>query len=478
MRQLPQLLLLVISVLQWTTVISWNPSEALLAALVDTSQLEAGMPQQVHIAVTKKNTEMSATWVTFEDVPQQLEFRKVFTTKTKYVQAATTKFVNPTGWVRYIHRAVMTDLSPGESYAYQVGRPGYLSKEFVFKQLPLQPPYNILVFGDLGVYNGESIPALLQEAAKKSFDLIVNVGDMAYDLFSNNGQTGDQYFATLEPLFATVPYMVVAGNHEAEENFNANYTTYRNSFTMPDEGFGDNQFYSFDVGPIHFLGLSSEYYGFYYLYGMEPVFNQYDWLVKDLEAANKNRATRPWIVSFFHRPFYCSNENSEECNAFENRLVRDGWLQMPGLEPLFIEQGVDIAFWGHEHSYERFYPRTPTPTYKEVADPYKNPAGPIYVISGSAGCHSGYAYFGDPVPFSAARVNDYGYSRMYVPNATHIHFEQYSVEKNAVVDEMWITKDKQTKFEKKTKEAEVIVCHPKDMHCHKQKESEQYDIEH
>lgn len=41
-------------------------------------------------------------------------------------------------------------------------------------------------------------------------------GDMAYDLFSNNGQTGDQYFATLEPLFATVPYMVVAGNHEAE----------------------------------------------------------------------------------------------------------------------------------------------------------------------------------------------------------------------------------------------------------------------
>ncbi|GMS81509.1 hypothetical protein PENTCL1PPCAC_3684, partial [Pristionchus entomophagus] len=375
------LLLLILS-LQWTTVISHSPSPALLAAIVDTDQIPADMPQQVHIAVTKKNTEMSATWVTFEDVPQQLEFRKVFTTKTKIVPAATTKFVNMDGWVRYVHRAVMTNLSPGESYAYQVGRPGYLSKEFVFKQLPLQPPYNILVFGDLGVSNGESIPSLLQEAANKSFDLLVNVGDAAYNLFSNNGQTGDEYFATLEPLFATVPYMVVAGNHEAEKDTNGNFTTYRNSFTMPDEGYGDNQFYSFDVGPIHFVALSSEYYAYFEHYGMEPVFNQYDWLVKDLEAANANRAARPWIISFLHRPFYCSNIDAVDCHTFDTHLVRDGGLSMPGLESLFIEQGVDIAFSGHEHSYERFYPRTQTPDY--VPEPYHNPAGPIYIVSGAA----------------------------------------------------------------------------------------------
>ncbi|GMR39038.1 hypothetical protein PMAYCL1PPCAC_09233 [Pristionchus mayeri] len=470
-----QLTLLV--VLHSPLVHSFIPSPALRAATVDTSQLAAGMPQQVHIALTKKNTEMSATWVTFEEVNQQINFRQLSTTKMYTNNAETTKFVNPTGVIRYVHRAVMTGLTPGESYAYQVGRQGYLSKEFVFKQLSLQPPYNILVFGDLGVYKGESIPSMLQDAEEKAYDLIVTVGDYAYDLFSNNGTTGDQFFATLEPLFATVPFMVVAGNHEAEEQWAANYTTYRNSFTMPEEGYGDNQFYSFDVGPIHFIGLSSEYYGFYYIYGMDPVFNQYDWLVKDLQASNKNRDTRPWIFSYSHRPFYCSNDYNDECNTFENQLVRDGFLEMPGLEQIFYDQGVDITFWGHMHSYERFLPRTPSA--KETADPYNNPAGPIYFISGSAGCHNNHATFGDPDEYSAARNSEFGYTRVFVPNSTHIRFEQYSVEHDAIVDSVWISKDRQTPFTKDTKVDDAIICHPKDMHCHKRRKAgRQFQIKH
>ncbi|KIH42541.1 hypothetical protein ANCDUO_27474, partial [Ancylostoma duodenale] len=77
-------------------------------------------------------------------------------------------------------------------------------------------------------------------------------------------------------------------------------------------------------------------------------------------------------------------------------------------------------------------------------DAYKNPNAPVYVISGSAGCHSAYAEFSDtPWPFSAARVNDYGYTILTVANSTHIHLEQISIEKNdSVVDEAWIVKDK------------------------------------
>ncbi|GMT11911.1 hypothetical protein PFISCL1PPCAC_3208, partial [Pristionchus fissidentatus] len=469
-----ELLLLVTILLHCTsTVLSRSPE--LNAAIVDTSKLDKGMPQQVHLALTKKNTEMSVTWITFDDVPQQLEFRKVSTSKLFTIKAETTKFVNPDNWVRYVHRVTMTNLNPGDSYAYQVGRPGYLSKEFVFKQLPLQPPYNIVAFGDLGVYNGESIPSLLVDAAQRKYDLIVNLGDMAYDLFSENGTVGDQYFATLEPLFATVPYMVVAGNHEAEFPNPHNYTTYINSFTMPDEGYGDNQFYSFDVGPIHFIGLSSEYYGYFPIYGTQQIHIQYDWLVKDLEEANKNRAVRPWIVSYFHRPFYCSNLNSKECRLPDSYLIRDGMLSIPGLEQLFINQGVDITLWGHEHSYERFYPRTPS--YNETDEPYSNPGGPIYIISGSAGCHSEHADFADPVEYSAARINDYGYSRMFVPNSTHILFEQFSAEKQTVVDSVWISKDGNHKFAPKTKDEDMIICHPRDMHCHRQRASDKYEID-
>ena len=38
------------------------------------------------------------------------------------------------------------------------------------------------------------------------------------------------------------------------------------------------------------------------------VAKQYEWLVADLEAADRpeNRSVRPWVVLMGHRPMYCS----------------------------------------------------------------------------------------------------------------------------------------------------------------------------
>ena len=48
-------------------------------------------------------------------------------------------------------------------------------------------------------------------------------------------------------------------------------------------GAGDDMFYSFDMGPVHFVAVSSEYY--YYLnYGLKMVGNQFRWLEKDLKV--------------------------------------------------------------------------------------------------------------------------------------------------------------------------------------------------
>ena len=93
--------------------------------------------------------------------------------------------------------------------------------------------------------------------------------------------------------------------------------------------------FSFDLGPVHFVGLSTEYYGYYGIYGKGPVLTQYAWLQKDLQVraksanskmvppqqANKNRDKLPWIVAYHHRPFYCSNQGSERCSGFENLIV-------------------------------------------------------------------------------------------------------------------------------------------------------------
>ena len=38
------------------------------------------------------------------------------------------------------------------------------------------------VYGDMGSVNGQSIPRLQQEVARKTLDVILHVGDFAYDL--------------------------------------------------------------------------------------------------------------------------------------------------------------------------------------------------------------------------------------------------------------------------------------------------------
>lgn len=156
-----------------------------------------------------------------------------------------------------------------------------------------------------------------------------------------------------------------------------------------------------------------------------------------------NRNKTPWMVSYQHRPFYCSNSNSFECSSFENSLVRTGYEDMPGLENLFVDHKMDLGFWGHEHSktftlnlinlfifgYERFFPISQRVVYNLTEDPYFNAVAPTYIITGSAGCHSPHAAFDkDPMPGSAARTTDYGYTIMHVLNKTHLFIEQISVE--------------------------------------------------
>lgn len=60
----------------------------------------------------------------------------------------------------------------------------------------------------------------------------------------------------VEPLVANIPYMTLPGNHE----YHLNYTHYYNRFPMPynKANNGTSTFYSFDIGPIHFVFFNTE----------------------------------------------------------------------------------------------------------------------------------------------------------------------------------------------------------------------------
>ena len=179
----------------------------------------------------------------------------------------------------------------------------------------------------------------------------------------------------------------------------SNFSNYRARFSMPDGT--ENLFYSFNMGPIHFIGISTEVY-YYLQLGLKPLVFQYRWLEEDLKEANKpeNRAKHPWIITFGHRPMYCSNDNGDDC-SHHNTVVRQGLPLFGGfgLEELFYKYGVDVEIWAHEHCYERLWPIYNYTVFNgSLSEPYRNPRAPVHIVTGSAGNKEGREPFFKQIP--------------------------------------------------------------------------------
>lgn len=211
-------------------------------------------------------------------------------------------------------------------------------------------------------------------------------------------------------------------------------------------GSKDNVMYSFDMGPMHIISISTEVY-YFMNYGIKPLVFQYEWLEDDLAKANlpENRAKRPWIIVMGHRPMYCSNDNGDDCSHQET-LTRVGlpFMHLFGLEKLFYDYAVDLEIWAHEHSYERLWPVYDYKVYNgSYEKPYENPGAPVQIVTGSAGCKEGRENFNKTMPYwSALTSRDYGYTRLKAYNETHLYLEQVSDDKKgAIIDQFWIVKD-------------------------------------
>jgi hypothetical protein len=68
---------------------------------------------------------------------------------------------------------------------------------------------------------------------------------------------------------------------------------------------------------------------------------QLEWLDKELAASGSD-----WKIAFFHHPLYSSGATHGSAD-----------LQRELLEPTFLKHGVNVAFMGHEHFYERIKPQ-------------------------------------------------------------------------------------------------------------------------
>ena len=113
------------------------------------------------------------------------------------------------------------------------------------------------MFGDMGNENAVSLPLIQREVDAGHFDAVIHVGDMAYDMAELDGLRGDIFMEKIEPIASQVPYMTCPGNHEWHYNF----TNYKARFNMPFDQ-KNNMFFSYEIGPVHFVSVSTEFYYF------------------------------------------------------------------------------------------------------------------------------------------------------------------------------------------------------------------------
>jgi len=298
----------------------------------------------------------------------------------------------------------------------------------------------------------------------EDMDIVYHIGDIGYadDAFLHGNPTEfkyekafNTYMNTIEPMAASRPYMVLPGNHEAECHSPAcqvdpnrieklsNFSAYNHRFKMPYAASGgtSNMWYSFNVGPVHFVSIDTEtdYPGApndeYTLKRKNGHFgNQLGWLKQDLQKAVDNRDKQPWVIVSGHRPMYTINN----ANA-KGEPQQDSAILQTAIEDLLFDHQVDMYLAGHVHSYER-----QSPVYNNFAEPsYVNPKFPVHIVTGAAGCDEGHTSYAKApnVTWNKYR-NDkqWGITTMTVYNTTHLLWQFLSVPNGTVLDEFVLVK--------------------------------------
>jgi predicted phosphodiesterase len=165
-----------------------------------------------------------------------------------------------------------------------------------------------------------------------AFDLVIMLGDNMY-----GGQKPADFVKKFEQPYAAllgagVKFQASLGNHDRPEN--VNYKPYN---------MNGQRYYTYARNNVRFFALDSTL--------MDAT--QVQWLDASLRDARED-----WKIPYFHHPLY--SNASRHGASVDLRLL---------LEPIFVKNGVNVVFSGHDHVYERIKPQK----------------GIYYFVSGSAG---------------------------------------------------------------------------------------------
>lgn len=179
----------------------------------------------------------------------------------------------------------------------------------------------------------EAVDALLKDDRVNAFDFILNAGDMC-----DNGKNFNQWgmaLDTYQDLTLNTSVFFTSGNHENNTGAMGRYFNYTEKVGEEVKAIS-GEYYSFDYANAHFTVLNTNDAS---TDGLGEA--QLEWLKNDLANTDAK-----WKFVLMHKSLYSAGSH-----AFDGEVKA-----MRGqLTTLFAEQGVNVVFGGHDHSYTTTY---------------------------------------------------------------------------------------------------------------------------
>jgi len=225
------------------------------------------------------------------------------------------------------------DLIPGTAYRYQLvfyeGDAVYPTEVGTFHTIePGARSFSFAVYGATASHPDRHRLVADTINLQTDVSLVIHSGGL---LEHPTEERFQNFFWAMSDLGRTRPYLTIIGEHDRDDGL------YFENFALPSGGgLHDEQWWSFDYGPVHFVGLDSTLSDI----AQEAVMQeQMSWLKQDL-----SRAQDQIIVVFTADPLYSASYDSGE-----NERLMTAW------EPVFRQYGVDVVFSSAIHCYEHIY---------------------------------------------------------------------------------------------------------------------------
>lgn len=313
-------------------------------------------PTRISVVVNgDPSTSKGITWYTNENTQSVVQVAGIDGT---FIETCAVTYDEVFEWEgKYVHKALVSNLTPGTTYLFRVGNGTDFSEIGRFVTDNDDNKVDFIAVADIqaGSYENFAKGAKVVEAAFKTLptaEFMINLGDFTND---STNEEWDAYDKAMSSININTTLAPVSGNHDGlgvEDWFNNMFNLDTTESVQTSDGVN----YSFDYGNIHFAVLNTNDL-------LSISIPQLEWLENDLNSTDKD-----WKIVCMHKSPYTLGKDGKWPDAL--------YLQK-SLTKVLDKCNVDLVMSGHDHQYLRTKPLT--------GNKVDNENGTVYVLSGTAG---------------------------------------------------------------------------------------------